>query len=634
MKIHIPTKLALVLIIASVIPLAIAVTFSYHDAVNDIRRTASRDVQEHGRDAAEEMKRELKSLTLYARQLSADPNVRDLLQGYAAIPNHAENQSIDWAALYDDQEPLCSLLGNAVSRHMRAHNMVFQSFLAYGPDGAPLAATAKPRTIPVRNTRWWQLTQADARPVIAAFDESPALELSICIRITDEHGRLLGFTRSVINASKVFDAAKRSRLIDSDIHVEVIYASTIVSSTTPRRVGMPQDISRIAEPLDKTDEITHLVWADLPVEGGDVVVVARKTILIGLADGDLSHRVDPHHTRLTTTGPLVGDELDDLANEFNRMADTLMRSHEGLEEIVNQRTKELAEENRRSLDARSKLEAAMTKLRDTQANLIQTEKLASLGQLVAGVAHEINNPLSFILNNLSVIERDYRVILNMLLEYRRMRMGGAFDPVPLHQLAEREDEVDVEYLDKSVDRIFSSTMNGLNRVKTIVMDLKDFSRPDTLEAESVSIEQALDTTLELVGFHLLSKGIHVVRQYGGVPMVRCYAGRLNQVFLNLIVNAIQAIDKAGTVTLRTYARDGRAFVQISDTGCGIKPEHLNKIFDPFFTTKKQGDGTGLGLSVSYGIVREHNGTIEVQSKPGEGATFTVSLPLKFTESTE
>ena len=679
MKITIHTKVALVLILASVIPLAIAVALAYHHRAADARILADRDVRLRAMDCAADIGRELQALSGQARRLAADPAVAHLLQEHATQQDHAENENAVWPAHDEGGQWLRSLMQNEASLHVQAHNEAFREFLVCDPSGRPMAAAGKPEA--VEPSVWIKASRAsDATDpaILADAGQLGAFRLSICTRILGEEGKVLGFARGVVDIERLLNACGDEARTEAGGSVDIVYASSVVASSDPLRMGFTVDVDTAVQGV-ADGMITRVSRVELPVGRDHLYVLARKGVAAGLAtfggevdrlvllsgvsilvffligfyishqhiavpirrltkgarilaSGDLSHRITPHRGGPGGQSSFAKDELDDLAHEFNQMADALMKSHDGLEEMVSRRTNELAGENRRALEARGKLEDVLAKLRETQANLIQTEKLASLGQLVAGVAHEINNPLSFVINNLSVIERDYRIILRLLLEYRKLRASGEISQAVLDKLAAREDEIDVEYLDASADRIFSSTVNGLNRVKTIILDLKDFSRPDSHEPEDVDIQQALDTTLELVGYHLLSKGIHVVREYGSVGPVRCYSGRLNQVFVNLIVNAIQAIDKGGTISLRTSEREGRVFIQVSDTGCGIAPEHISKIFDPFFTTKKPGQGTGLGLSVSYGIVREHGGTIELQSRPGEGTVFTIGLPRTFGEA--
>jgi|GEM_PF-4823830 len=695
MRISIPFKLAAILVVASVVPLAIAVALAYYYITTEHEKFAGQQTRDCARDAAEAIDLSLQSLVMQIEQFAANPTVLDYLREHTAHVE-AENVAVDWAALREDEEPLRSALRNEVSEQARAvvaYEEALTLLLVVGPLGGLMAATARPAAGPGR-----AIFAPDGAPgsVVSVEKEKATGEpvLIISSRIECPERGYLGAAVATVAAGRLFEPAVkcRDRLMaeaggeDSDTYLDMVWDREVVWSTGSGRAGRPTAAGTleklrtppgwaVMESADGREEFVSTDEVKLPgapeglyvlagqytaaalaemhrhvllivVLGGGSIAVFFLIGLYGfhrhivapinrliqgartLANGDLSHRIEPHRSLPAETSPVPGDdELDDLANEFNRMADAVMKTQSSLEEKVAQRTTQLAEENRKAVEARSQLEKAMTQLKETQANLIQTEKLASLGLLVAGVAHEVNNPLSFILNNLSVIERDYRAILDILLKYRRLRQNRRFGPGELGEVAELEEELDVGYLEKTVDRIFSSTLNGLNRVKSIVVDLKDFSRLEEQAAERVDVEHSLDATLELVGYHLVLASIDVVREYGRPSMVWCYPGRLNQVFLNLIINAIQAMGEGGTMTLRTSEKNGRVIVSVSDTGCGIPPEHMPKLFDPFFTTKKQGEGTGLGLSVSYGIIREHGGSIEVETRLGKGSTFTISLPL-------
>ena len=677
MRMSIPIKLAAVLFVASVVPLVTAITFAYYDSAIQLRQLVQHDANEQAEASARYIRLVLDALAAQSRQIAHNPAAIDFLRKHNEEPPAAPDANEGWSAISEYDEPLRSILHNDVTTLMqsfRQQNENSKALLLLAPSGRALAAASKPQMLYWSTAPWWRaaLKHHSEPVVLIEKNAAAAFDVVICVGIHDTDARLLGIARITFDAACLLSFSKdamHGRDSDTDIYYggELALSIRKASNTaTPGGASTMTGESRVPLPggpghllvvvrkdtASRPSRIAGRINLLVIFAAASIgfffligyymshrnIVLPIKRLIKGarkLADGDLSHRINPHHSQPAVSGPAPGgDELDDLAREFNRMADALMKNQETLEEIVQLRTREYAEENRKAVEARTKLEEAMIKLRDTQANMIQAEKLASLGQLVAGVAHEINNPLSFILNNLSVIERDYRAIIGILLQYRKLKKAMNLDTPELKKVEERENELDIDYLERSVDRIFSSTMNGLNRVKTIVSDLKDFSRPDNLEAEDLDIEHSLDTTLELVGYHLVSKGIHVVREYDKVPLVRSYPGRLNQVFLNLIVNAIQAMGNGGTITLRTHTREDHVVVQVSDTGCGIAPEHLSKIFDPFFTTKKQGDGTGLGLSVSYGIVREHNGTIQVRSLPGQGATFSVSLPLKAMETNE
>jgi two-component system NtrC family sensor kinase len=258
-------------------------------------------------------------------------------------------------------------------------------------------------------------------------------------------------------------------------------------------------------------------------------------------------------------------------------------------------------------------------LRETQAALVQTEKLASLGRLAAGVAHEINNPIAYVTNNLVVIRRDTHAALAALDAYRR---GDAAEGAQL------EEKADIGYLRENFTRTCDKTLEGLQRVRDIVRNLRDFARLDEAEFKEADLNTALKSTIEIVRHQIKEKSIRLETNFDPLPSVLCHPGKINQVFLNLLVNAIQACSQGGVVATRTRAEPDRVVVEVQDNGCGISPEHKMRLFEPFFTTKPIGQGTGLGLSVSFGIVRDHGGAIDVESEVGRGSTFRVRLPLK------
>ena len=258
-------------------------------------------------------------------------------------------------------------------------------------------------------------------------------------------------------------------------------------------------------------------------------------------------------------------------------------------------------------------------LREAQAALVQTEKLAGLGRLAAGVAHEINNPVAYVTNNLAVVRRDMEAALGVLDAYR------AGDPATAAKL---EKAADLPYFRENFGRMFDKTLEGLQRVRDIVRNLRDFARLDEAEFKEADLNAAVESTLEIVRFQAKQAGVKMETAFEPLPLVACHPGKMNQVFLNLLINAIQACGPDGVVTVATKPAPGGVAVEVRDTGCGIPPEHRAKLFEPFFTTKPVGQGTGLGLSVSFGIVRDHGGAIEVESEVGRGTTFRVRLPLR------
>jgi two-component system NtrC family sensor kinase len=272
-------------------------------------------------------------------------------------------------------------------------------------------------------------------------------------------------------------------------------------------------------------------------------------------------------------------------------------------------------------DKNSTLEATNMKLRETQTALVQAEKMAALGQLVAGIAHEINNPLAFVYNNLVTIERDAKDLVRGLDAYR-----DAVAPMAelVARLKETEDDLELLTAQRELMQYVEDSKEGLDRVKNIILNLRNFSRLDEGEVKVVDVADGVESTLKILA-HVMKDRIDVEREYHVVSKIEAYPGLLNQVFMNLLANAAQAIQETGRIRIRIFEAEGTVRVAISDSGCGIPPELLRKIFDPFFTTKPVGSGTGLGLSTSYGIMQKHGGQILVDSIPGQGSTFTVVL---------
>jgi len=283
----------------------------------------------------------------------------------------------------------------------------------------------------------------------------------------------------------------------------------------------------------------------------------------------------------------------------------------------------------RDITARVEAEQA---LRESQKQLMQSEKMASIGQLAAGVAHEINNPVGFVMSNLGTLTGYVDTFKRLIGEYGKLADGAAGRDEAavqgaLARIRHIEVQKDLPYVMDDVDKLLEESAEGTERIRDIIRNLRSFARMDEGQIKEADINQGIEATLNICWNELKYK-CNVHKKLGDLPRIRCYPGRLNQVFMNLLVNAAQAIEEHGVITIETEAVDSTVVIRISDTGRGIRPEHLSKIFDPFFTTKAVGKGTGLGLSISHGIVHNHNGTIEVESELKKGTTFTIRLPIE------
>lgn len=337
---------------------------------------------------------------------------------------------------------------------------------------------------------------------------------------------------------------------------------------------------------------------------------------------------------LETAPVLTENEIGILARTFNEMTRQLQLSYKQLqeyshtlEEKVTARTQELKEKN-------EDLKSTLTKLQQTQSQLIQNEKMASLGQMVAGIAHEINNPVNFIHGNLAPLNEYSTNLLNLIRLYEEEY------PTDTPIIAEEKEAIDLDFLQSDLPKVLASMKMGTTRIREIVVSLRNFSRLDEADRKEVDLHEGLESTLLILKNRFKVKSnrpeIRLVRKYGQLPQIECYPSQLNQVFLNLIGNAIDALEplaiageiETPTIYIHTTLKEKQAIVCIADNGPGIPEETRQKIFDPFFTTKPIGKGTGLGLSISYSIIVErHCGELSCISAPGEGAKFMISIPI-------
>jgi two-component system NtrC family sensor kinase len=264
-------------------------------------------------------------------------------------------------------------------------------------------------------------------------------------------------------------------------------------------------------------------------------------------------------------------------------------------------------------------------LKAMQAQIIQQEKMASIGQLAAGVAHEINNPMGFITSNLTSLGK-YASRLDTYIAALQQSLYACPHHPGLDELDRLRQKLKVDYIISDVTQLVEESLDGANRVRRIVQDLKSFSRVDQAESSRVNLNECLETTIN-IAWNELKYIATLERDFGELPPILCNPQQLNQVFLNLLVNAAQAMEKPGTITVRTWSEPDWVCVAVSDTGKGMTEEVRRRVFEPFFTSKPTGKGTGLGLPISVDIVHKHHGDIQVESEPGKGSTFTVRLPV-------
>lgn len=388
-------------------------------------------------------------------------------------------------------------------------------------------------------------------------------------------------------------------------------------------------------PLDefkKATIISSLLTAILVIIG---IAILYSTIRV------VKKLVEPIHELVDATNSLsMGnlnvrahiesrDEIGQLADSFNRMADDLKTNINELEEYKNELEIKVAQRTNELEKSNQDLSEAYKELKSTQAQLIHSEKMASLGQLVAGVAHELNNPINFIYGNMPHLKNyigDIKAVLNRFEQ-------SSIDTTDKDQIEKLKKDVNWEFILPDLDVMIKDCHNGAQRAKDIVQDLKNFSRLGEAEFKYADIHFGIDSTLNLLANYFKNK-IKIEKDYADFGKIECYPEQLNQVFMNLLSNAAQAMPKEkiesgeATIWITTRIYNNSLQITIEDNATGIPEEDLKKVFDPFYTTKPVGEGTGLGLSITYGIIEKHGGSINVESQTGKGTRFIIELPVK------
>jgi signal transduction histidine kinase len=328
-------------------------------------------------------------------------------------------------------------------------------------------------------------------------------------------------------------------------------------------------------------------------------------------------------TRPELNEPMGDARLDELEALVANRTKQLEQTMQSLEDDIRKRETAEAEIMRRNQE----LTELNVRLSMAQEQLMQSEKLASIGQLAAGVAHEINNPIGYVFSNFETLGTYIGRMLQMFEAYEQAE-AHIGDPATLGQVRALRQEMDLDFLIEDIPLMMAESREGISRVRKIVQDLKDFSRVDAnQEWQWASLHSGIDSTLNIVANEVKYKA-DVVKEYGDIPDIECQPSHINQVIMNIVVNGAHAIgSERGLITIRTGREGDQVWLTISDNGAGMPKEIQSRIFDPFFTTKPIGSGTGLGLSLSYGIIQKHHGQIEVHSEPGQGTTFRITLPI-------
>ncbi|WP_297833689.1 ATP-binding protein [Pseudomonas sp.] len=375
---------------------------------------------------------------------------------------------------------------------------------------------------------------------------------------------------------------------------------------------------RMPQGWDGVETIEHL-WKEDPR-----LQVVICTAYTDYSWGELLARLESRDRLLILKKPFDNIEVTQLANALTskwEMTERAQLKMQELETQVDLRTQEFKQ-------ASQALQSEIDERKQLEGQLVQSEKLASLGQLAAGIAHEINNPIGFISSNLGTLAQ-YFCKFQEVLEAYKAAESQIVSPQIIQELRALKERLDLPFIEEEIPLMIQESRDGAGRAAQIVKDLKEFSRVDAKpQWQWANLQRGIDSTLNIVANEVKYKA-DVIKDYQPLPDIECLPSQINQVIMNLVVNAAQAIGpERGTITLRNGVQGERVWLEVSDTGTGIAPDIVQKIFDPFFTTKPVGQGTGLGLSLSYGIVQKHGGHISVQSTRGVGTTFRVELPIR------
>ena len=361
-------------------------------------------------------------------------------------------------------------------------------------------------------------------------------------------------------------------------------------------------------------------WLTVHILGEDQVM-ARQIAAVKAGQSAAEAYALPSLAQDPATAILL-EAMERLYGVLSEQNQNLASVNQTLETRIAERTAELWQANQTMAREQQELTELLKKVEEAQNQLLQSEKMAAIGQLAAGVAHEINNPVGFVNSNIGTLKTYTEQLLALVAAHEAVAAGG--NPA---LLTEARRKADLEFLKEDLPQLIKESQDGLSRVTRIVQDLKDFSHVDESSQQEADLNAGIESTLNVVWNEIKYKA-EVNRQLGEVPPVHCVPAQINQVFMNILVNAAQAIETRGTITLRSGTQNDYAWFEIEDTGKGMPEEVRKRIFEPFYTTKPVGKGTGLGLSISYDIiVKKHGGSLDVTSTPGKGTCFRIMLSI-------
>lgn len=418
------------------------------------------------------------------------------------------------------------------------------------------------------------------------------------------------FAATAFELDSAFQGQEALVKVQTSLEVDLPYAMAFVDMRMPPGWDGVQTIERLWQADARLQIVICTAYSD---HAWDAVLA----------------RLDTRDRLLILKKPFDAIEVRQLANTLTAkwvMTQRAAAQLTLLEERVLERTREITRTN-------EALQAEISERKHLQGQLVQSEKLASIGQLAAGVAHEINNPIGYVFANFGALEGYLDQLFDMLAAYESAERSVSAPDVAAG-LRDLREQVELDFLKEDIPVLMRESKQGIARVREIVQNLKDFSRVDSAqEWQWANLHLGIDATLNIVASEVKYKA-EVVKEYGLIPDIECLPSQINQVVMNLVVNGAHAIgEQRGRITIRTGAQDEHVWLEVTDTGSGISQDTLKRIFEPFFTTKPVGKGTGLGLSLSYGIVQMHQGHIDVSSVVGQGTTFRVTLPVRRSTNT-